>query len=183
MEYQKMNLSPRLVRILAIQLSAAFLFAWFTANRVSAQTTPCDLNLSGSTNVADVQLGVNMVLGVSPCTANIVGPGICDIVVVQRVVNAALGGPCVADTLPSAHSVLLSWTASTSSGVVGHNVYRGTTAGGPYTKLNSSLVGTTNFTDNTVQNGITYFYVVTAVNGTNGESGFSNMATAAVPSS
>jgi hypothetical protein len=183
MEYHKMNLSPRLLRTVAIQLSAAFCLAWLAPSRASAQLSACDLNLNGSTNVADVQLGVNMVLGVTPCTANITQPGVCNVVVVQRVVNAALGGPCVTDIVPSSHTVTLSWSASTSSGVVGHNVYRGTTAGGPYTKLNSSLVATTNYTDNTVQNGVTYFYVVTAVNSSSAESGFSNMATAVVPTS
>lgn len=176
-----MNLSPKWLRIMAIQLSAAFCLAWLVPNRAFAQTSPCDLNQDASTNIADVQLSVNMVLGLTSCTANIVGPGICDIIVVQRVVNNALGGPCVADTPPGGHTVQLSWTASTSASVMGHNVYRGTTAGGPYTKLNTSLVATTNYSDTTVQNGVTYFYVVTAVNSSNAESTFSNMATAPVP--
>jgi hypothetical protein len=177
-----MNLSPKWLRILAIQLSAVFCTAWLVPNRAFAQTSPCDLNQDAATNVADVQVSVNMVLGLTSCTANIVGPGICDIIVVQRVVNAALGGPCVTDDPPGAHSVQLSWTGSTSPSVVGHNVYRGTTSGGPYTKVNSSLVASTNYTDSTVQNGVTYFYVVTAVNSSNAESGFSNVATAPVPS-
>jgi len=178
-----MYLSPTWLRIMAIQFSAAFCLAWLAPNRAFAQSSACNLNQDSATNVADVQLGVNMTLGLTPCTANIVGPGICNVVVVQRVVNAALGGPCVTDDPPATHTVLLSWTASGSSGVVGHNVYRGTTAGGPYTKLNSSLVGTTSYTDNTVQNGVTYFYVVTAVNGSSAESGYSNMASTVVPSS
>ncbi|HEY7615901.1 MAG TPA: hypothetical protein VH744_03790 [Terriglobales bacterium] len=157
--------------------------AWLAPNRAFAQTSACNLNQDGSTNIADVQLAVNMALGLAPCTANITAPGVCDIIVVQRVVNAALGGACVTDSSPGAHSVLLSWTGSTSPNITGHNIYRGTTSGGPYTKLNPSLVSTTSYTDNTVQNGVTYFYVVTAVNNSNSESGFSNMATAIVPSS
>lgn len=177
-----MNLSPSWLRIMAIQLSAVFCLAWFASDRAFAQTSACNLNQDGSTNVADVQLGVNMTLGLTPCTANIVGPGICNVVVVQRVVNAALGGPCVTDNPPASHTVLLSWSASTSQGVAGHNVYRGTSAGGPYTKLNTSLLSTTGYTDNTVQNGSTYYYVVTAVSNTSVESSYSNMAVAAVPS-
>jgi hypothetical protein len=62
------------------------------------------------------------------------------------------------------HDVILSWTASTTSGVVGYNVYRGTTQGGPYpTELNSSPVNGTTYSDETVQAGQTYYYVVTAV--------------------
>jgi hypothetical protein len=55
--------------------------------------SPCDVNGDGATNVADVQLEVNMALGISSCT----NPGgTCTVVSVQRVVNAALGGTCVA---------------------------------------------------------------------------------------
>ena len=38
----------------------------------------------------------------------------------------------------ASYSTSLSWTASTSS-VIGYNVYRGTTSGGPYTKLTASV--------------------------------------------
>ncbi len=55
----------------------------------------CDLNQDNSTNVIDVQLEVNMALGVTSCTGDINKDGVCNIVDVQRVVNAALGGQCV----------------------------------------------------------------------------------------
>jgi hypothetical protein len=55
-------------------------------------STPCDVNGDGVTNVADVQLEVNMALGINSCTNP---SGVCTVVSVQRVVNAALGGPCV----------------------------------------------------------------------------------------
>lgn len=142
----------------------------------------CDLNQDSSVNVADVQLGVNMSLGLAPCTANIYGTGVCNVIVVQRLVNAALGGPCVTGVTTTPHSVTLSWAASTSSNVVGYNVYRGTVSGGPYTKVTASLVSTLNYTDSSVQGGTTYYYVVTAVDNTGMESSYSNMATAVVPS-
>jgi fibronectin type 3 domain-containing protein len=44
------------------------------------------------------------------------------------------------------HIVTLSYIASTST-VVGYNVYRGTVAGGPYTKINASLVSGLTYTD------------------------------------
>jgi fibronectin type 3 domain-containing protein len=77
-------------------------------------------------------------------------------------------------------SVAMSWTASTST-VTGYNVYRGTTSGGPYSQLNSSLVTAVNYTDSTVTAGVTYYYVVTAVNSSNVESADSNQATAVIP--
>jgi hypothetical protein len=79
-----------------------------------------------------------------------------------------------------AHSGALSWTASTSV-VTGYNVYRGTVSGGPYAKLNSSLIALTTFTDGTVQSGQTYFYVVTAVDASNVESVYSNEISATIP--
>ncbi len=43
----------------------------------------------------------------------------------------------------NSHSVFLSWDASSSQDVIGYNAYRSTVSGGPYTKLNSSLISTT----------------------------------------
>src|SRR5271163_4378787 len=77
-------------------------------------------------------------------------------------------------------SVALSWTASTST-VTGYNVYRGTTSGGPYAQLNSSLITAVNYTDSTVAAGVTYYYVITAVNSSNVQSADSNQATAVIP--
>lgn len=78
------------------------------------------------------------------------------------------------------HSATASWTASTSA-VSGYNVYRGTVNGGPYTKLNASLLSTVSFTDASVQNATTYYYVTTAVDAGGNESIFSNQAVAVVP--
>src|SRR5271157_4349628 len=84
-------------------------------------------------------------------------------------------------TVTSQAGVSLSWTASTCPGVAGYNAYRSTTAGGPYTKLNSSLISTTSYTDQTVQSGYTYYYVTTTVNSQGLESAYSNQAVATVP--
>src|SRR5260370_38299837 len=37
--------------------------------------------------------------------------------------------------VPVSHSVTLDWTASKSSNIVGYNVYRGGTSGGPYVQI------------------------------------------------
>ena len=79
------------------------------------------------------------------------------------------------------HTISLSWTGSTSS-VSGYNIYRSSTSGGPYAKVNSAMVPGTSFSDNNVQAGQTYFYVTTAVDSSNVESGYSNQAQAIVPS-
>ena len=77
------------------------------------------------------------------------------------------------------HSVALSWNPSSSS-VVGYNVYRSTSTGGPYSKVTSMNADTT-FTDSSVQAGATYFYVTTAVDSTGKESANSNQTQAVIP--
>jgi uncharacterized protein YjbI with pentapeptide repeats len=66
----------------------------------------------------------------------------------------------IAAYVPGTTTVNLGWTASTSGGVTGYNVYRGTTSGGPYTQIGSSTG--TNFTDGNATGGTTFYYVVTA---------------------
>ncbi len=81
-----------------------------------------------------------------------------------------------------AHSVDLNWTASTSS-VIGYNVYSSRVSGGPYVKLNPTPMSATSYTDKTVQSGLIYYYVTTAVGSGSSasESGFSAEASAVVP--
>jgi len=84
-------------------------------------------------------------------------------------------------TAPPPHNVDLSWAASSSTDVVGYNVYRATVSGGPFTKINTALNATTAFVDNSVQAGQTYYYVTTAVDGTGLESGYSNQVKTIIP--
>ena len=83
--------------------------------------------------------------------------------------------------LAAAHTVGLSWDASTSPNIVGYNIYRGPSANGPYTKINSSLDPNTAYSDTTVQGGDTYFYVTTAVDNLGVESAYSNQSEATIP--
>jgi hypothetical protein len=78
-------------------------------------------------------------------------------------------------------SVSLGWQPSVSPGVIGYYVYRSSISGGPYTVLNSSPDSVTQYTDSTIQAGGTYYYVVTSVDSTNMQSGFSGQVSAAVP--
>jgi len=146
-----------------------------------AQSSPCDL-LSPYTgpSAADVQAAIEMALGVRPCpsTINIAGPGVCNAVMVQRVTNSSLGKPC---STPTTHGVSLTWVASASANVAGYNIYRATTPGGPYTRVNSSLVAAITYDDIAVSAGVTYYYVVTTLDTSNGESGFSSEVQGKVP--
>ena len=104
------------------------------------------------------------------------GPGVCDNTVTQRVVTSALGNACVVT-----HTVSLSWSASTSPSVIGYNVYRSTTAGGPYTKLTATPLTVTTYVDYNVTAGQTYFYVTTGLDVSANESAPSNEVSATIP--
>jgi hypothetical protein len=80
----------------------------------------------------------------------------------------------------AAHSVSLKWDASTST-VTGYNIYRSTTSGSGFVKLNGSPLTNLTYTDGSVSSGTTYFYVATAVDSGGDESANSNQATAVVP--
>jgi subtilase family serine protease len=72
-------------------------------------------------------------------------------------------------------SVTLNWTAST--GAASYNLYRSTTSGGEgFTPIKTGIASTT-YIDNTVTNGVTYYYEVSASNN-EGTSGLSNQASA-----
>jgi hypothetical protein len=71
-------------------------------------------------------------------------------------------------------TVALSWSAS--SGTQSYTVKRGGSASGPFSTIASGLTAT-GYVDNSVTNGTTYFYVVTASNA-GGESPDSNVASA-----
>ena len=125
------------------------------------QTAGCDINGDGSVNVVDVQLITNMEIGVAgfPCNANVGGVLGCTDSARQVVIKAALGQGC--------HFISLNWVPSTSSGVTGYNIYRGTSAGGESaTPLNSGgPVSGTSYTDVNTVSGTTYYYIIKATNG------------------
>jgi hypothetical protein len=93
--------------------------------------------------------------------------------------HVALAGQGAGPVVP--HSVSLSWAPSISA-VVGYNVYRGSVSGGPYSRLNPSEDSLTSYTDHSPSGGQKYYYVVTAIESSGIESGFSNQASVTIPS-
>ncbi len=85
-------------------------------------------------------------------------------------------------TQTDSHSVTLAWNATTSA-VAGYNVYRSEVSGGPYTKINSSIVAADSYVDSSVQGGLIYYYVVTSVTSAGVDSVDSTQVSAAVPAS
>ena len=96
------------------------------------------------------------------------------------IIAANVPGVNFTASVQQAHSVALSWIASTST-VAGYNVYRSTVSGTQYAKVNSSLVGVLAYTDGTVLGGTIYYYVTTAVDASGNESAHSNEVSANVP--
>ncbi len=82
---------------------------------------------------------------------------------------------------PAQHTVALSWQASTST-VSGYRVYRSTASGAGFSPLGSTI-SALSYSDATVSNGSTYYYVVTAVDAAGNESPNSNQVTAVIPAS
>ncbi len=102
---------------------------------------------------------------------------------VKSLVMAGAGN--VADTTPPLKPVgltatagyipvILDWNNNSESDLAGYNVYRSTTSGSGYGKLNGSLVADSNYIDDINTTDITYYYVVTAADTSLNESDDSN---------
>jgi len=133
------------------------------------------------TNVAFGGISAASVTFVSSTEIQAVSPSSAAGTVSIAIANSSSQTATLAAAFTFFHTVNLSWTGSIST-ISGYNVYRSSTSGGPYSKVNSALIPGTSFTDNSVQAGLTCFYVATAVDSSNKESGYSNQAQAIVPS-
>ncbi len=74
--------------------------------------------------------------------------------------------------------ISLNWSDSTEGNVTGYNVYRASSAAGPYVKINNNPVSTSDYLDTMAPVGSTSYYVVTAVTYQNQESAQSNYVSA-----
>jgi pectate lyase len=70
--------------------------------------------------------------------------------------------------------VSIDWANNSEEDLAGYNIYHSTTHGSGYVKLNSTLLTSSDYTDNTVTNNINYYYVVTAVDTNSNESDYSS---------
>jgi hypothetical protein len=80
----------------------------------------------------------------------------------------------------SSHTVRLQWNPAPTK-VKGYNVYRSSTPGGPYQKINPQVNSNPSFVDGSVQGGETYYYVSTAVSPDGKESKYSNQSHTTIP--
>lgn len=83
----------------------------------------------------------------------------------------------------ASEQIALNWSNSPAQDLAGYNVFRSTTASGPFSRINTSLVLTSDYSDTGLVNGTRYYYVVTAIDLAAQESNpsASVFATAGVP--
>ena len=77
--------------------------------------------------------------------------------------------------------ISLDWDNNGESDLDGYNVYRSLTSGDDYTKLNGAALSNSSYSDDTVIGGQIYYYVVTAVDTSSNESGYSDEESATIP--
>ncbi len=68
--------------------------------------------------------------------------------------------------------VLLAWDANTQSNLAGYNIYRSVFNANTFTKINTSVLTATSYTDVTALANTTYEYRVVSVSNTNTESNY-----------
>ena len=83
---------------------------------------------------------------------------------------------------PIIRGAALKWNPNTESDLLGYNVYRATTSGGDYSLLNTAPVTSPSYMAGGLAGGTTYYYVVTAINTSGSESGYSAEVSATTPS-
>ena len=144
-----------------------------------AAATGAGFTISGLTLPLTLAAGQNASFSVT-FAPQVTGSVAGNVSIASNAMNSPTNEPLSATGVNS-HSVSLAWTASSSNNVVGYNLYAASVAGGPYTKLNSSPVSATSYTDKTVVAGEACYYVATAVDSNNVESGYSGEVRAVVP--
>jgi hypothetical protein len=98
------------------------------------------------------------------------------------------GGETIAPAAPTAltatadgTNILLDWADNVEGDLYAYNVYRSTISGSGYKILTCWPVSVSDYTDDSAIGGQTYYYVVTAVDTSYNESGYSNEDSAALP--
>jgi hypothetical protein len=132
------------------------------------------------TEVADVNLAAAGATGSRVAAASTMALNIGQLLALRpsgAVANQPPAAPATLTATGTNGQVTLTWSGS--AGAAGYNVYRSTTAGGPYNPpaLVSVDASVTTYVDTAVTNNATYYYVVKAFN-ENGESLHSPQASA-----
>ncbi len=71
---------------------------------------------------------------------------------------------------PAVGQISLDWNDNTEADLSGYNLYRTTTAGSGYAKINGALLTSSSYVDGSLTGGVTYYYKVTSVDDASNES-------------
>ncbi len=94
--------------------------------------------------------------------------------------NTTLNPPTGVSATPTTNSIDVDWFDNSFVDLVGYNIYRSATTGGPYSLLNGPTLTVSAFSDTNVITGDTFFYVITALSTTGAESQYSAEVSATV---
>ena len=144
----------------------------------SASSNSSEFVLSGITLPATISAGQSLGFTVT-FTPGATGSASANLTFVSNATNAPTAESLTGTGTAPAHSVALSWNAST--GATSYDVYRGTATGvcsGSPTPYGTAT--TTSYTDTSVTAGATYIYAVSAVNSA-GQSACSTEVSATIP--
>ena len=135
----------------------------FNSYTIVAGSLPTGLTLSATTGALTGTPGAagtfNFTVQVKDSKA-VSDTSVCSITIAP----ACVSGPASFCATPRYGSCVLTW--NTLSGCSSYNVKRGTCSGGPYTTVQSGLSsGCTSYSDSSIANGNTYYYVVTGIKG------------------
>jgi Abnormal spindle-like microcephaly-assoc'd, ASPM-SPD-2-Hydin len=145
------------------------------ANAVGSGLTVA--GLSGSITLASNQTAT-LTVTFGPTTAGSISG---TITITSTAANVSVTVPVTGTGVASTHAANLQWQASNSVGVIGYDIYRSTVSGGSYTKITSSPISGTSYSDTNVTAGVQYFYAVTAINADGTQSGYSNQVATTIP--
>ena len=131
-----------------------------------AVTVPASVTVPGGQRSATFPVSTTDVNAATTATISATAGG-----VTQTATLTVNGAPTNLVATAGDGDVSLYWTGVSSAS--GYNIYRSTTSGSGYVKVNTTAIADQTYEDDSVTNGVTYYYVVTAVSDTI-ESAYSN---------
>jgi fibronectin type 3 domain-containing protein len=140
--------------------SEYFVYRGTSTNGTYTKITTSDL---ATTSYTDTGLSAGTTYYYKVSASNSAGEGAQSAYISATTLLALPAAPTVVTAIAaSSTSITVSWDAV--SGTMGYFVYRSTSSGGAYTKITTSAVTTTSYTDTELSGGTTYYYKVSATN-------------------